>query len=100
MNIKKTKLQEAIDQFDPISTENIMNEAIKNIEKEIKEDEQLGRNTKSLENRLKKIKELEKRIRKKANKKIFGTTGVKIPIVEARDELYYELKDIWYGKAV
>ena len=53
----KTKLQEAIDQFDPISTENIMNEAIKNIEKEMKEDEQLGRNTKSLENRLKKIKE-------------------------------------------
>lgn len=182
----KTKLQEAIDQFDPISTENIMNEAIKNIEKEMKEDEQLGRNTKSLENRLKKIKEtktylmnqwqgieahdiykdkltgccqegqvhhtlsermstdakvwsengidemsqlraftqnggniyqkiidisttekrekkikeLEKRIRKKANKKIFGATGFKIPIVDARDELYYELKNIWYGKAV
>lgn len=28
----KIKLQEAIDQFAPISTENIMNEAIKNIE--------------------------------------------------------------------
>lgn len=40
----KTKLQEAIDQFDPISTENIMNEAIRKIEEEIKEDEQLGRN--------------------------------------------------------
>ena len=47
-----------------------------------------------------KIEELEKRIRKKANKKIFGTTGVKIPIAQARDELYYELKNIWYGKAV
>lgn len=182
----KTKLQEAIEQFDPISTENIMKEAIRNIEKEIKEDEQLGRNTKRLENRLKKIKEtktylinqwqgieahdiykekltgccqegqvhhtlsermstdakvwseegidemsqlraftqnggdiyqkiidistekkrekkieeLEKRIRKKANKKLFGTTGIKIPIGQAREELYYELKNIWYGKAM
>lgn len=182
----KTKLQEAIDQFDPISTENIMNEAIRKIEEEIKEDEQLGRNIKRLENRLKKIKEtktylmnqwqgieahniykdkltgccqegqvhhtlserlstdakvwsengidemsqlraftqnggniykkiidistaekrekkieeLEKRIRKKANKKIFGTVGAKIPIGMARDELYYELKNIWYGNAV
>ena len=182
----KTKLQEAIDQFDPISTENIMKEAIKNIEKEIKEDEQLGRDTRRLENRLKKIKEtktylmnqwegieahdiykdkltgccqegqvhhtlsermstdakvwceegidemsqlrafmqnggdvykkiidistaekrekkiqeLEKRIRKKANKKLFGTMGVKIPISKARDELYYELKNIWYGNVV
>lgn len=182
----KTKLQEAIDQFDPISTENIVNEAIKKIEQEIKEDEELGRTTKRLENRLKKIKdtktylmnqwegieahdkykdkltgccqegqvhhtlserlstdakvwsengidemsqlraftqnggdiyqkiidistaekrekkiqELEKRIRKKANKKIFGTTGVKIPISKAREELYYELKNIWYGNAV
>lgn len=182
----KTKLQEAIDQFDPISTENIINKAIKNIEKEIKEDEQLGRNPKRLEKRLKKInetktylmnqwqgieahdkykdkltgccqegqvhhtlsermstdakvwsengidemsqlrafaqnggniyqkiidistaekrekkiEELEKRIRKKANKKLFGTTGVKIPIAQARDELYYELKNIWYGNAV
>lgn len=182
----KTKLQEAIDQFDPISTENIMNEAIKKIEQEIEEDKQLERNTKRLENRLKKIKdtktylmnqwegieahdkykdkltgccqegqvhhtlserlstdakvwsengidemsqlraftqnggdiyqkiidistaekrekkiqELEKRIRKKANKKLFGTTGIKIPISRARDELYYELKNIWYGNAV
>lgn len=182
----KTKLQEAIDQFDPISTENIMNEAMRKIETEIKEDEQLGRNIKRLENRLKKIKEtktylmnqwqgieahdkykdkltgccqegqvhhtlsermstdakvwceegidemsqlraftqnggniyqkiidistaerrekkieeLEKRIRKKANKKLFGTTGVKIPIAQARNELYYELKNIWYGKVV
>lgn len=182
----KTKLQEAIDQFDPISTENIMKEAISNIEQEIKEDEQLGRNTKRLENRLKKInetkrylmnqwegieahdiykdkltgccqegqvhhtlsermstdakvwceegidemsqlraftqnggdiyqkiidistaekrerkiEELEKRIRKKANKKLFGTIGAKIPIEMARDELYYALKDIWYGKAI
>ena len=174
----KTKLQEAVDQFDPISTENIMNEAIRKIEQEIKEDEQLERNTKRLENRLKKIKDtktylmnqwegieahdkyqdkltgccqegqvhhtlserlstdakvwsengidemsqlraftqnggniyqkildisteenrekkiqqLEKRIRKKANKKLFGTTGAKIPIAIARDELYYELK--------
>lgn len=182
----KTKLQEAIDQFDPISTENIMNEAIKKIEAEIKEDEELGRNTKRLENRLKKIKEtktylmnqwqgieahdkykdkltgccqegqvhhtlserlstdakvwceegidemsqlraftqnggniyqkiidistaekrehkieeLEKRIRKKAYKKLFGTDGTKIPIAMARDELYYELKNIWYEKAI
>lgn len=182
----KTKLQEAIDQFDPISTENIMNEAIKKIEQEIEEDKQLERNTKRLENRLKKIKdtktylmnqwegieahdkykdkltgccqegqvhhtlserlstdakvwsengidemsqlraftqnggdiyqkiidistaekrekkiqELEKRIRKKANRKLFGTTGIKIPISRARDELYYELKNIWYGNAV
>ena len=182
----KTKLQEAIDQFDPISTENIMNEAIRKIKEEIKEDEQLGRNTKRLENRLKKIEEtktylmnqwqgieahdiykdkltgccqegqvhhtlsermstdakvwceegidemsqlraftqnggdiyqkiidisteekrekkieeLEKRIRKKANKKLFGTVGAKIPIGIARDELYYELKNIWYGKAI
>ena len=182
----KTKLQEAIDQFDPISTENIMNEAIRKIEQEIEEDKQLERNTKRLENRLKKIKdtktylmnqwegieahdkykdkltgccqegqvhhtlserlstdakvwsengidemsqlraftqnggdiyqkivdistkekrekkiqELEKRIRKKANKNLFGTTGAKIPIARARDELYYELKNIWYGNAV
>lgn len=182
----KTKLQEAIDQYDPISTESIMDEAIRKIEKEIKEDEELGRTTKRLENRLKKIKEtktylmnqwqgieahetyeekltgccqegqvhhtlserlstdakvwsengidemsqlraftqnggniyqkivdisteekrekkieeLEKRIRKKANKKLFGTVGAKIPIGMARDELYYELKNIWYGKAV
>ena len=53
----KTKLQEAIDQFDPISTENIMNEAIRKIEQEIEEDKQLERNTKRLENRLKKIKD-------------------------------------------
>lgn len=182
----KTKLQEAIEQFDPISTENIMNEAINKIKKQIEEDEQLGRNTKHLSNRLKKIedtkkyfmnqwsgieahdkyknkltgccqegqvhhtlsermstdakvwsedgidemsqlraftqnggniyqklidisteekrekkiRELEKRIRKKANKKLFGTSGVKIPISRARDELYWELKNIWYGKAV
>ncbi len=182
----KTKLQEAIEQFDPISTENIMNEAITKIKQEIKEDEQLGRNTKRLENRLKKInetktylmnqwqgieahdiykekltgccqegqvhhtlaermstdakvwceegidemsqlraftqnggdiyqkiidisteekrerkiEELEKRIRKKANKKLFGTIGAKIPIGMARDELYYELKNIWNGKAI
>lgn len=182
----KTKLQEAIDQYDQISTESIMEEAIRKIEKEIKEDEELGRTTKRLENRLKKIKdtktylmnqwqgieahetyeekltgccqerqvhhtlserlstdakvwsengidemsqlraftqnggdiyqkivdisteekrekkieELEKRIRKKANKKLFGTVGAKIPIGKARDELYYELKNIWYGKAV
>ena len=52
------------------------------------------------EKREKKIQELEKRIRKKANKRLFGTTGIKIPISRARDELYYELKNIWYGKAV
>ena len=183
----KSKLQEAIDQYDPISTENIMNEAIRNIEKEIKEDKELRRNTKRLENRLKKIQNtktylinqwsgieahdkykdkltgccqegqvhhtlsermstdakvwcengidemsqlraftqnggniyqkiidisteekknkkieaLEKRIKKKAQKKIFGTTGVSIPtLAGARDELYYELKNIWYRKAV
>ena len=183
----KSKLQEAIDQYDPISTENIMNEAIKKIKQEIKEDEELGRNTNRLKNRLKKIQntktylmnqwsgieahdkykdkltgccqegqvhhtlsermstdakvwcengidemsqlraftqnggniyqkiidistqekrnkkieELEKRIKKKANKRLFGTTGVSIPtLAGARDELYYELKNIWYGKAV
>ena len=53
----KKKLQEAIEQYDPISTENIINEAIKKVEQEIKEDEELGRNTKRLENRLKKVKE-------------------------------------------
>ena len=31
------------------------------------------------EKREKKIQELERRIRKKANKKLFGTAGVKIP---------------------
>ena len=179
----KEKLQEAIEQFDPISTENILNEAINKIDIRIQEDRELGRTTKSLENRLKKvtdtktylmnqwqgieahdkykdkltgccqegqvhhtlserlstdakvwsengidemsqlraftqnggdvyqkiidisteekrekkIQELEKRIRKKANKKIFGTTGAKIPISKARDELYQELKKIWYG---
>ena len=183
----KSKLQEAIDQYDPISTENIMDEAIKKIEQEIKEDEQIGRNTKKLENRLKKIKEtktylmnqwsgieahdkykekltgccqegqvhhtlsermstdakvwsedginemsqlraftqnggniyqkiidistekkrekkieeLEKRIKKKAQKKLFGTKGVSMPtLAGAREELYYELKNIWYGKAM
>lgn len=182
----KTKLKEAIEQFDPISTENIMNEAINKIKEQIEEDEKLGRNVKHLKNRLKKledtkkyfinqwsgieandiykdkltgccqewqvhhtlsermstdakvwsengidemsqlraftqnggdiyqkiidistaekrekkIQELEKRIRKKANKKLFGTTGIKIPISRARDELYYELKNIWYGNAV
>ena len=50
--------------------------------------------------REKKIEELERRIRRKANKKLFGTTGVKIPISKARYELYYELKNIWYGNAV
>ena len=183
----KKKLQEAIDQYDPISTENIMDEAIKKINAEIREDEKLGRNTKRLENRLKKIKDtktyllnqwsgieahekfekqltgccqegqvhhtlsermstdakvwcengidemsqlraftqnggkvyekiidistkekrdkkieaLEKRIKKKANKKLFGTMGVKIPtLTGARDELYDELKNIWYQKVV
>ena len=38
---------------------------------------------------------------KERNKKLFGTTGVSIPtLAGARDELYYELKNIWYGKAV
>lgn len=54
-----------------------------------------------IKERNKKIEALEKRIRKKANKKLFGTTGVAIPtLAGARDELYYELKNIWYGKAV
>ena len=53
----KTKLQEAIEQYDPISTENIMDEAIRKIEQEIEVDKQLERSTKHLENRLKKIKE-------------------------------------------
>ena len=179
----KEKLQEAIDQYDPISTENILKEAIRKIEVQIEEDKELGRTTKRLENRLKKIndtktylmnqwqgieahdiykdkltgccqegqvhhtlserlstdakvwseegidemsqlraftqnggdvyqkiidisteekrekkiQELEKRIRKKANKKIFGSIGAKIPISKARNELYLELKKIWYG---
>lgn len=52
------------------------------------------------EKREKKIEELEKRIRKKANKKLFGTIGVKMPISRAREELYYNLKELWYGIAV
>lgn len=56
----KRKLKEAIEQYDPISTENIMKEAIKKIEKEIKEDEELGRDTKRLKNRLKKIEDTKK----------------------------------------
>lgn len=51
----KVKLKEAVEQFDPVSTENIMNEAIKRIQAEIQEDKELGRDTKRLENRLKKI---------------------------------------------
>ena len=183
----KRKLQLAIEEIDPISTENILSEAINRVKKEIEEDTELGRTTKILENRLKKItdtktyfmnqwegieahdmykdkltgccqegqvhhtlserlstdakvwvedgidkmsqlraftqnggnvyqkiidisteekrekkiQELEKRIKKKAKKKIFGTTGVKIPnLSEARGELYYKLKDIWYRNAV
>ena len=182
----KDKLKEAIEEFDPISTENIMNEAIRKIEKEIKEDQEIGREIKVLERRLKKIKDtkryimnqwegieaydkykekitgccqegqvhhilsermstdakvwsengidemsqlraftqnkgdiyqkiidistkakreekiekLEKRIRKKANKKLFETTGVKIPVSKATEELYNELKNIWYQKAI
>jgi hypothetical protein len=53
----KTKLQDAIDQFDPISTENILDEAIRKIQQQIEENKQLERNIKSLENRLKKIKD-------------------------------------------
>ena len=34
------------------------------------------------------------------DKKLFGTTGVKIPVSKARDELYEELKNIWYQKAI
>ena len=51
--------------------------------------------------RNKKIEALEKRIKRKQIKKLFGTIGVSIPtLAGARDELYYELKNIWYGKAV
>lgn len=51
--------------------------------------------------REKKIEQLEKRIRKKAQKKLFETTGVAMPtLAGARDELYYEIKNIWYGKAM
>ena len=53
------------------------------------------------EKRDKKIEKLEKRIKKKANKKLFGTMGVEMPtLAGARDELYYELKNIWYQKVV
>ena len=183
----KTKLQEAIEQFDPISTENIMDEALRKINEEISEDKKLGRDTKRLENRFKKVKDtktylmnqwqgieahdiykdkltgccqegqvhhtlserlstdakvwsengidkmsqlraftqnggdiyakiidistkekrdkkieaLEKRIKKKAKKKLFGTIGIEIPtLAVARDELYYELKNIWHQKVV
>ena len=183
----KKKLKEAIEQYDPISTENIMNEAIRRIKEEIKEDKELGRETKRLENRLKKIEntkkyflnqwegieahdkykdkltgccqeglvhhtlsermstdakvwcengidemsqlrayvqnggniyqkivdisteekrekkieELEKRIKRKATKKLFGKPGIRLPtLTVARDELYYELKELWYGIAV
>ena len=55
----------------------------------------------STQEKRKKIEVLEKRIKKKAQKKIFGTVGVSIPtLAGARDELYYELKNIWCGKAV
>ena len=40
-------------------------------------------------------------MKKKANKKLFGTMGVKIPtLIGTRDELYDELKNIWYQKVV
>ena len=53
------------------------------------------------EKREKKIEELEKRIKRKAKKTIFGTVGAKLPtLTEARGELYYELKKIWYGIAM
>ena len=58
----KAKLKEAIAQLDPISTENIMNEAIRKIEKEIKEDQEIGREIKVLERRLKKIKDTKRYI--------------------------------------
>ncbi len=63
-------------------------------------EEIFTKNSKYINRRKKKIEELEKRIRKKANKKLFGTVRIKIPIGMAREELYYELKNIWYGKAV
>ena len=56
----KKKLKEAVEQYDPVSTENIMDEAIKRIKKEIEEDKELGRKTKRLENRLKKIEDTKK----------------------------------------
>ena len=56
----KKKLKEAVEQYDPVSTENIMKEAIKRVKEEIKEDKTLGRNTKRLENRLKKIEDTKK----------------------------------------
>ena len=183
----KRKLQEAIEQYDPISTENIMEEAKRRIKKEIKQNEELGRNTKGLENRLKKIKDtqkyirnqwdgieahdkykdkltgccqegqvhhtlsermstdakvwsedgidrmsqlraytqnggdiyakiidistaekrekkieqLEKRIKSKVKKTMFRKGGEKIPTLnDARGELYYELKKMWYGIAI
>ena len=39
------------------------------------------------EKREKRIEELEKRIRKKANKKLFGTVGAKIPIAMLSKQL-------------
>ena len=53
------------------------------------------------EKRDKKIEALEKRIKKKAKKKLFGKKGIEIPtLAVARDELYYELKNIWHQKVV
>ena len=53
------------------------------------------------EKREKKIEALERRVKKKASKKIFGGTGVKMPTLkEARGELNRELREIWYKKAI
>ena len=46
------------------------------------------------------IKKFKVKLIEKYNKKLFGTVGAKIPIGKARNELYYELKNIWYGKAI
>lgn len=77
---------------------NRWNESIKSIY--AKRRRYLSKNNRYINKREKKIQELEKIIRKKSNKRLFGTTGIKILISRARDELYYELKNIWYGKAV
>ncbi len=52
----KQKLEEAVEQYDPVSTENILKKAIKNIEKDIEIDKVLGRDVKKLVRRLEKVK--------------------------------------------
>ena len=82
----KEKLQEAVDQFDPISTMNIIDEAIRKIEERIEEDKNLGRATKSLENRLKKVNAKIYRT-DKSGTILLTSTGDKIKIKEIKTDV-------------